>query len=213
MKHLQHLVLLIGIIFLPGCGGILDWGKSHFEGGKKISYDKDKVESYIKHRVVYHHFHTKAIFDAFWLSDEVRTIYSSIHARMYGKSDDTQKTFLRRQLKSNSHFISFYVLAKKDISLNAKESPWKICLEIEDKKYVPSDIKVVDLSPEYELLFGGYFNSYKRAYEVRFERKDPDGKDIFPSGTKQITLAFNSPDYFVSASWDVSPSDDIKAGD
>lgn len=205
MKYLRHFALVGGMLFLPGCGGIIDWGKSHFDGGKQASYDKKKVAPYLRHMIVYHHFHTKAVFDVMWLSDEMKTIYSDIHARMYGKNEDAHKTFLRRQLKANSHFISFYVLASKQAPLNAKECRWKMCLTVNDKKYVPSDLRIVELSPEYELLFGKMFNKYKRAYEVKFERKDPDGKDIFPSGTQLLTLTFNSPDYYTSAVWKLTP--------
>ena len=212
MKYLQHLVLLAGITILPGCEGLMDWGKTHFEGGKKASYDKEKVESYIKHRIIYHHFHTQAIFDAFWLSDEIKTIYSDIHARMYGKSDDSRNTFLRRQLKANSHFVSFYVLASKDVALGSKGCKWNMYLEINDKKYAPAEIKIIELSPEYEMLFGKFFNPYKRSFEVKFDRKDPDGNDIFPAETKKILLSFQSPDYYTSAHWDVGTTDDVKAG-
>jgi hypothetical protein len=87
------------------------------------------------------------------------------------------------------------------ISLNVKPSPWSIYLELNGKTYAPSEVKAAELPLEYEALFGKHINKHKRPYEIRFERKDADGKDILPENTKELTLHFSSAKHFTKAVW------------
>ena len=73
---------------------------------------------------------------------------------------------------------------------------------------VPVSIKAVDLSPEYQLLFGKAFNNHKSAYEVRFERKDPDDKDILPDDARTIGLFLSGAEHYTSAAWSLLPDEE-----
>jgi len=196
--------MLIALVLLPGCGTVVDLVKENFPQGKESKDGAKKIKPYMKTVNIYDQFNTVGLFDALWLSDEVRTVYADVNATMQGKTTKAKHAFLRRQLKENNHFVSFYVLSTHNNPLSIKPVPWALHLEIDGKKYIPFEVKAIELSTEYKAIFGTLFNKHKIPYEVRFERHDADGLDILQEGSAHvIKLYFSTPSHFSFAEWNI----------
>ncbi|MFT6765272.1 MAG: hypothetical protein ACJAZS_000147 [Alteromonas naphthalenivorans] len=205
MNRIINLSMLVALFLLPGCGGtIIDTAKENFPQGKEYKNYQKKIKQYVKEVNIYDNFNTLGLFDALWLSDEMRTVYSDINADMRGKNTDVRHAFVRRQLKENKHYISFYVLSTHDNPLSVKPVPWAMHLEVDDKRYMPFEVKSIELAVEYKTMFGTLFNNHKTPYEVRFERTNSNGADILQEGhAHKMKLYFSSPEHFSSAQWNV----------
>lgn len=201
MKKIMNVFGAAAILLLSGCGGVVDWVEDSFSQGKEYSYNRKLVNEYLKSIRLYDQFTTVALFDALWLSDEIKTEYADMYVKIHGRSEDVRNTFLRRQLKANSNELSFYVLSLNDVSLNVKPVQWLLHLEIDGEKYLPSSVKSVELVPEYILFFGKHLTKHKRVYEVKFDNKNPDGNDILTDQSKKMSLVFSGPHLHSSMDW------------
>ncbi len=202
MKPQNTLAIGLGILFLlPGCGGnIVDWADETFSQGRINKDHENTVKPFLRGVRLYDQFDTLAIFDAIWLSDTVRTAYAQVYAKMMGKDEDAYIDFLRRELSANTYFVSFYVLSQKSIPLTDIPPSWVVHLEVDGKKYLPAEIKAVELAAEYLGFFGKRVNNHKEPYEIRFDRKDTEGIDIL-EGKRNIKLFFSSPRHYGVMSW------------
>jgi hypothetical protein len=210
MKPYNTLAIGLGILFLlPGCGGnIVDWADETFYQGK-INKDHEKtVKPFLKGIRLYDQFDTLAIFDAIWLSDTVRTAYAQVYAKMIGKDEDGYIDFLRRELSANAYFVSFYVLSLKSIPLTDIPPSWVVHLEVDGKKYLPAEIKAVELAAEYLGFFGKRVNNHKEPYEIRFDRKDAEGNDILED-KREIKLFFSSPRHYGVMIWQLDEENKV----
>ncbi len=187
----------VGILLcLPGCGGsFVDWADETFYQSRVTGDHVATIKPFLKDVRLYDQFDTLAMFDALWLSDQVRTAYAQVYAKMVGKDEEGYTDFLRRELSANTYFVSFYVLSLNTIQLTDVPPLWSMHLDIDGKKYAPSEIKSVELSPEFVTFFGKRLTNHKRPYEVRFNRKDANSKDIL-EGKKCMKLFFCSPRYY-----------------
>lgn len=192
MKFIKHACGLLLLSLLPSCGKLVDWGKDTFPQGEQLDVDLTPAQSYIQSVTVYDQFTTRAKFDALWLSDEVRTIYSDLYSSKYGRTEEQRKSFLRRQLEENKHFISFYILSLYEMPLGDQNSQWSVFLRIDEKNYAPMEIKSIDLSTEYVLIFGKRFNRFKVAYQCKFDAKNIDDQLLISTQTSNIALYFRS---------------------
>ena len=198
MKRIKEVTLLLGLSVLPACDrGAVEWVEDTFEQSKTHDVDKKMVKKYLKSVRVYDQFDTIAIFDVLWLSNDIRSTYSSLHSTMAGMSKEASIAFLRRQLKATEHYVNFYILSTDNIVLNATPAPWMVTLKVGEKKYAPLEIKVLDMSPEYKTIFGSLLTNHKRPYEIKFDRKDADGKDIMSPAIDHMTLSMSSPTHYV----------------
>lgn len=193
MNHVRLISLFLGcLICLPGCGRIVDWGKQAFSQGKDVEQFTDITSQYLRTTQVYTQMETAAIFDALWLSEEVRTAYADTNALRYGKNAEQRNAFLRRQLAANEHYIEFYVLSLYALPLGDPESKWAVSLKIGESVYMPDEIKTVDLEPEYKHFFGKNFTRFKVAYVVKFAAKDNNEQRLITPQTSMISLVFRS---------------------
>ncbi len=211
MKQYNTLAFALGILFLlPGCGGnIKDWADETFYQGKNHNDYEKTVKPFLKGIRLYDQFDTLAIFDALWLSDTARTAYAQMYAKMTGKCEDAYIDFLRRELSANTYFVSFYVLSPHSIALTDLPPLWAVHAEIDGKKYLPVEIKLVELSAEYTGFFGKRINNHKDAYEIRFDRKDSDGHDILED-KQEIKLFFSNPRFYGVMSWKIGEDNKIE---
>ena len=205
MKASMRLFLISGILLLSGCGGVIDWTSETFDQGDTHKKDKIVISNYLKTKKIYDQFTTIALFDVLWLSDDIKTVYSNLYSKMHNRSEEVHQTFLRRQLKSNAHFISFYILSTHEAPLDIKPIIWSVSLKIDGKTYQPSSVKGIEMVPEYQEIFGKLLTNHKRPYEARFERKDNDGVDILDNA-KEISLYLSGPKHYTSATWKITPS-------
>lgn len=212
MKQIINVFTLFTILILPGCGGtLIDFTKENFPQGYKYEDYKKVAKHYLRDISIYDQFTTLGLFDGLWLSDEVRTLYTDMYAQMLGKDIDAKNAFLRRQLKENNHFISFYVLSTHSVPLSVKPIPWALHLEIDSKKYLPFEVKTVELPVQYKTLFGKQFNKHKQAYEIKFDRNDSDGNDILEEGKTHIMkMFFSNPSHFDFATWNIDKAGKVK---
>lgn len=200
------ILLLLGVLLLSGCAGnnIKDWAQETFYQSNVYKDDLAIAKRYLRGMRLYDQFTTLGIFDALWLSDEVRTVYSNIACRMTGKDEEASLAFLRRQISANTFFISFYVLSLDEVCLTTTPLLWTLYLDIDGKKYVPAEIKMIELPFEYEDFFGNRLNKHKQAYEVKFDRKDAQEKDIL-EGKMMMQLFFSTPRHYDSMVWYLDP--------
>lgn len=202
---------LIMLFSLPGCGRIIDWGKQTFNQGQEVDEINKRVKGYIRSIKVYDQFTTRGIFDAIWLSDESRTAYADLYAFRQGKSDEHTKTFLRRQLEENKHFISFYVLSLYEVPLGDANSEWNLILKVNDAEYVPVEVKKIELPHEYRIFFGDKFTRFKEPYIVKFNANDVDDKAIITPETNKLELLFRAVDRRVVLCWELDEKGNVVA--
>ena len=203
------------LVLLPGCGRLMDWGNRTFEQTPTINSPVAAAQKYIRSVTLYDQLTTTARFDVLWLSDDVRTNYADLYALKFAKTDEQKKTFLRRQLEENNHFISFYVLSLYDQPLGETNNDWNLFLTIDDKNYSPIEVKSVELAPEYMHIFGKKYNRFKVPYSVKFDAKDIDDNFLITPETTKITLHCRTLKVDVTFEWDLlvdllSAEDEIK---
>ena len=196
----------IGFLFmiallLPGCGRLIDWGKSRFYQGNSITFDHTAIDNYTRWATIYDQFTTVAFFDALWLSDPVRTVYARENSFREGKSAEHYKAFMRRQLEENNYFITFYVLASADIPLGDPSSAWKILLKVYDMVLYPAECKAIDLPSDYKVLLKKRITLFKDSYIVTFHAKTNEDKPIITPETRSLELHFRSSDKEVILGW------------
>ncbi len=200
-KQLCVMMSIASLLVLSGCGGnVVDWAGVTFNQGESYKKDQTVVKKHMKSIRLYDQLNTIAMFDVLWLSDEMRSLYTDYYCRALGKNEEGKLAFLRRQLSANNYFISFYVLSLNEIPLTLLPPVWVMYLEIGDKKYTPSDVKIAELPFEYRSFFGTLCNNHKTSYEVKFDRKDAAGNDVL-AGHDHMKLMFSSADYFGSVTW------------
>lgn len=197
MKQRATRVLFIFscLAIIPGCGRLIDWTKDHFNQSNTLDVDRDIAKRYLRSSVVYDQFSTVAMFDALWLSDEIRTLYTDLYVRKNGRGEQQRKAFLRRQLEENNHYISFYVLSLYDVPLMSENqgcANWSLFLRVGEHDFFPIEIKSVELPPEYRDMFCKRFNRFKSAYRIKFEATDIEGNLILAPGVKQMAFYFRS---------------------
>ncbi len=184
------------VLLLTGCSRYICWVEDVFNQGQLTPDYTQFTKCYVRSLRIYDQFTTLGLFDILWLSDEVRSYYAKIYACKVGLSKDRYQLFLRRQLEENNHYISFYVLASipgceggGGAILGNTNGVWSIILFINDRPYVPVDIKMVDLVPEYMRFFGNTFTYFKTPYLVTFAAKDSNGQFLIqPGTTKSIKI-------------------------
>lgn len=198
-----HGVFLVLIVFLSGCGRIIDWGKANFYQGEETKKYFAIPRQYLRSVVAYDQFMTQAVFDAIWLSDLVRTAYVDAFSARTGKSEEQKNMLLRRELEENNHYISFYVLSLYNVPLGDTNSTWSVYLAVDDVIYHPAEIKYIDLTPEFQSFFGKVCNRFKTAYHIKFDAKDVDCNAIITAQTSHIQLYFRSVKKEVYLTWNI----------
>lgn len=204
MKKYNVIVMIGGLLLLPSCGRIIDFGTKTFVQAPSLNASIVAAQKYIRSVTSYDQLTTRARFDALWLSDEVRMNYTNLFASRFGKTEEQKKTFLRRQLEENNHFISFYVLSLYDHPLGDVNSEWTLFLSIDDKNYTPIEVKTVELSPEYCYIFGKKCNRFKVSYSVKFDAKDINDQPLITNETKNITLHCRSINTESTLVWNIA---------
>jgi len=204
MKVYTVSIMTILLLLLPGCGRMIDWGTKTFVQAPSLQASVSDAQKYIRSVTSYDQLTTRARFDVLWLSDDVRTNYTNLFALKFGKTEEQKRTFLRRQLEENNHFISFYVLSLHEYPLGDHNSEWTLFLTIDDKHYAPIEIKSVELSPEYMYIFGKKYNRFKVPYSVKFDAKDINDQFLVTPETKNITLHCRSLSAEVTFVWNVA---------
>lgn len=200
MKYIHVGSILIILTIIPGCARITEWAQNSFYQGEQVNVDISHVQKQVRSVYMYDQFSTDAIFDALWLSDEVRTAYAQIYSSRHGKDSSA---FLRRQLEENKHYISFYVLSSYEVPLGADNCLWTLLLHINDQIFTPIEVKMVELPQEYQLFFGKRFNRFKVAYVVKFNAQDVDEQPLLTTNVDEIKLVLRSIKKETTLAWDV----------
>lgn len=203
MKNHPLYIIMIVLLLLPSCGRVIDWGTRTFVQAPSLQASISAAQKYIRSVTTYDQLTTRARFDVLWLSDDVRINYANLFALKFGKTEEQRKTFLRRQLEENNHFITFYVLSLHEHPLGDSNSEWTLFLQIDSKYYAPIEIKAVELSPEYIHIFGKKYNRFKVPYSVKFDAKDINDEFLITPETKNITLHCRSVISEVTFVWDI----------
>jgi hypothetical protein len=213
-----HMLLMVCLIF-PACVKYHQFSKSEFPQGKEKTIQKDIIGRNVRTANVYDEFQTEAIFDALYLSSEVRDFYTNAYSERRGKDEKFRESMLLRGLEENKHWISFYVLAyipRDHRRLMSDQDPsWSLYLELpngerltparfeqvenEPHKVSPGSIKETELAPEYAALFKHHINQFKTVYLVKFPSKGFDNTVKYP--TKPIKLVFSSVYRSVEMTW------------
>jgi hypothetical protein len=207
----KKLWLVLMVFILPGCGRLIDWGKSRLYQGSPIAFDHTPVEDYLRWVTAYDQFTTIGSFDALWLTDPVRTVYARENSFREGKSAEHYKAFLRRQLEENNHYISFYVLSSHETPLGDPFSEWKVFLTVDDHVFYPTECKAVDLPYEYKVLLKKRLNLFKESYILTFNAKMADDTPIIAPSTQAVVLHFRRSDKEVTLTWNFDPGSHLRA--
>jgi hypothetical protein len=199
MKKLYKVTfLIISISFFTGFQRIVDWGKDHFNQGIPLDKEATFPKEHIRSIFIYDEFTTVGNFSVMWLSNTVRKAYADVYSRTNNYSIERAKEFLKNQLKMNEHYISFYVLVDRTLLKNKILSDnnveWKFALKIDNERYIPVEIDLVELAPEYTLFFGKYINLSKDAYILKFDAKNITGKKLLNKDVTRLELEIKSVD-------------------
>lgn len=204
MKRMVLLVSFLSLMisFLPGCCRYINWGRrSFYQGETPETSCASLVRRYIRSVNVYSQFSTAAIFDALWLSDDVRTAYARVRDRRFCKKEEQREAFLWRQVEENNHYITFYVLSLYDNPLGNPNDEWTVALSIGSQLLEPFEIKTVDLPSEYRAFLARELSRFKVVYQVAFDAHDAQGKRFIDESVSKISLRFKSPNKCVALSW------------
>jgi hypothetical protein len=199
----SRVLVLLYLVSLPGCARLTDWGRRNFYQGEQVDNNAQAARCYIRSAPIYDQFTTRAIFDALWLSDDVRIAYAQLHAKRLGKPEEHKKAFLWRQLEENNHYIAFYVLSLYEVPLGDEDSEWAVFLTVGDRCYFPIEIKTVALAPEYQVFLKKYLTPFKVPYLIKFSAFDVEEKPILTDDVREIALNFRSADKQVALHWSI----------
>lgn len=194
MKYsVNRLVFACGVMVLcAGCGRVIEWGKDVFYQGIELKDETERARSFIRSVTIYDQLSTDIMVDALWLSDEVRTAYVKLHARLHCFTDERMRALLRRQFEENKHFIVFYVLVPRSVALDDEHVGWGLSLCVGDVQEGPIEVKLIDLGPEYEDILGKVLTRFKAVYQVKFEALDAEDKPLVTPQTTSFSLYVRS---------------------
>jgi hypothetical protein len=195
------------VLFFHGCVPYHKLSNTEFPQGQDLELKQYAIaQLYLKSASVYEQFSTLGIFDALWLSDDVRNAYVCQNCIDSGKNEEAKQALLNRQLEENKHEISFYVLA--DIRQNFgrgmsdKNSYWKPYLVVDDEKVEAKLIKEVELDPEYKTFFDPKFSTLKTAYLIQFSATDASGESYLKN-CENLKLVISSVEKSCYMEWDL----------
>ncbi len=120
-----------------------------------------------------------------------------------GKNKEVRNNFLRRQLKDNGEYVSFYVLSQHGVSFVDHPTQWHLHLVTDAGSYSPASIKLIETTPEYRIVLNKKLTPHKDVYEVKFLRKNSKGKDILEEGS-DLQLFFNGLHHFGTIKWSLN---------
>jgi hypothetical protein len=195
--------LVIALVGLSGCGRIIDWGKELAPQGNSFKQNLVPAREHIRSVTAYDQLSTAATFDALWLSDEVRSAYVRLFVDRRGKGEEQYATIVRRQLEENNFVIAFYVLCPFEVSLGDTEADWMVFLRVNNAQYTPTEVKVVDLAPEYRAIFDKKFTRFKQVYFVKFDARDANDAALIGASTHALSLVFRSMRKDLVLTWDL----------
>lgn len=215
MKYYMILYFMT-VVCLSGFGRVGTWAKQSFNQGEHTKEFGGAADCAFRTIKIYDQFTLKGAFDVLWLSDDVRTEYASLYAFKRAKSHDSYKTFLRRQLEENHHFVTFYVLSWHYIPLGTKESEWSLFLRVGGTNYVPMEIKRVELPFEYSSFFNNHYSKFRDAYQlkkdvyqVKFDAKDIEGNYVIGPKEDLFELVFRSAKKEDKVCWHVNANGEV----
>jgi hypothetical protein len=195
-----YLLLVLYLVQLTGCGPISTWAKDCFYQGKEQP-EPVKPYAYTRSIVAYDQFTRIAMFDALWLSDEVKKAYAQVLTHKQGKNKEQCQAFLRRQLEENRHFIIFLVLIPYDWTLGELQSKWSVFLNTDGVNYAPVEVKQTEIDAVYKAFFDKRFGPFKIVYRVKFDARNADDNRIITPDTQTVKLIFRSMAKEVSLCW------------
>jgi hypothetical protein len=205
-RCIQCIVYCIPFLFLPGCLQYSSWLKDVFYQGEKVETHSSVIHDYLRSEHVYDQFSTVAHIDALWLSEAVRTEFARLHAQRNCLSREEYNDLLCAQREETKQYILFYVLTAFPYRCGSpllceKEAEWSICLQIDEQRYKPQAIILIDLLPEYCLFFGKAYTRFKIAYEIRFNVHSVDGFPLLLPKAQSMRLIFSRIDRYISLIW------------
>lgn len=173
MKHAySYLIVCILLCCLSGCTRYACWVQDIFNQGTRVPTYVASGKKYVRSLHVYDYLTTLGLFEALWLSDEVRTIYARLCAQKRCLSDCQKEAYCDAECTKNDATTTFIVLAWVKGYTNTDltdECPlWSLCLDVNCKRYPVCSIKIIDVCPEYQAMFGRVFTRFKTAYQVTF---------------------------------------------
>ncbi len=197
---------LLCVSLLSGCGiKYYDLVESEFPQAAKEPDYREVAHGYKRSKTVYDEFETKAVFDALWLSDDVRTAYVQMYAKKRGLAAEAKEELLKRQLEENRHWVSFYVLAdireRSAGMLGDSASAWTMFMSVDKHKATVESVKEYDIEPEYQRLFGSTNMNFKTCYLVKFAILPALATTISRQEFQYLELIIGSPKRKVVLDW------------
>lgn len=201
IKKTMVSLLCGGVLLFSGCIKYHQTLPQEFPQAPRDTSYQDVVRPYIRSARLYHQFSTKALFDALWLSNEVRTAHGLMYCKKRGISQENTDAYIARSHEENLHWTTFYVLADvrdcSGVSLSDKLSPWTFYMTYKNKSYAILSVKEIDIEPEYRAFFGEQRAQFKTAYLIKFPAL-ADGEPL----DADLTLTIQSPDMMTRLSWE-----------
>ena len=195
--------LSLFLLLLPGCRAI-DWSLRHFEQGEPRSNGKAEVRAAVRTARIYtDQYETVGLFDALYLSPQVRAAYVDAYIAKRGLGQSSKSKLLHEQNQDAKTRIDFYLAAYVPdhiIKPNEKEALWGVCLKYGDQYLQPRSIKAAELAAEYNYFLLGILSKHKTVYEVTFDAVLDDGKKLL-SELNNLELVLATADRSTTLTW------------
>lgn len=187
MKQKTIILLLFYVLVLPGCARYAGYINDVFHQAGDIGESVYDARQYIRSQGYYDYFSTVILYDALWLSPEVRNIHNKLYQ---------VRTGYEKQKPRVLHRTEFYVLlgpqAENPLcSLSGEASQWSIVLRMNDHVYQPIICERIEPDPEYRYILGDHLTQFRDVYRVVF--------DVQPNECMELVL--QSPEYRVTLQW------------
>jgi hypothetical protein len=202
------LFCMLPLCLLSSCTRYYRWGKQQFTQVDKRAGDDQAVVSYLRSVDLYDEFQTVGMFDALWLSEEVRLHYIDQIAKRFALLDDKVAKMRKDALEENERLLSFYLVMTQnndgilpELAARDAQATWAVVLRQDGKEYPVKTVTRVDLEPEYRQIFGKRYSRYRTAYKLDFNRYSSKMNDLFPTNERPLELVIRSAKYNVSFSW------------
>jgi len=157
------------LCLLPGCSSIVRWAENEVPQLQKVDIDTNALKPYLKSVHIYDLLSYELVCDVLRVNRFVYALYMQLYkSRAKPPKNEIDQLLAMQEALEKKH-ITFIILVSYQLLLERKNE-WKIMIEVGTDHFYPRSIEVIELAPEYRVLFGELYSPLKRAYKIVFDR-------------------------------------------
>lgn len=168
LTKIKSLIFVFLLLIISGCTRYDGWVRSIFNQGTTVPNSLVCAEKYVRSLHVYDYFSTLGLFEALWVSPEVRSIYNQLQKQLDCDCACIEEVCENTDSSCATFLVLAWIKGAEGTYLTDECPLWTMCLSVNCKTYAPCIIKQIDVCPEYKAMFGRRFTRFKIAYRVTF---------------------------------------------